>query len=171
MAKQASPSLPQDIFEAIVESLSSSEAPFVSHLSDNLTLGWLDEGDDRLGVTRFEDNHNEMYRKRKLKLPPGDIAILLNPILLEDESLYRHTIAHELLHAAGLLEHNQKHEELVEAIAPSPTMEESILLQKLRDKVLGKLSRKEWVCQNCGFTYARKTVRKPTRCPKCARKL
>ena len=171
MANSQPPMLPQDIVDTILDSLSPDEAPFVKHLSENLTLDWLDDDDDRLGVTRFDGDHNEMFRKRRLKLPPGKIEILLNPILLEDEILYRHTVAHELLHAAGLLEHDQEHEALVDSIAPSPSIEESPLLQKLRDKVLGEMSRKEWICQNCGFTYARTTVRKPLRCPKCARKL
>ena len=175
----APPSMPEGLLEQVVSALDESDggddaplaAPFAKHLSDSLSLAWLEVGDDRLGVTKFEGGHNEMFRLRRLGLPPGEIEILLNPVLVEDKALFRHTLAHEILHAAGLLEHDEAHERMVDSIAPSPSIEDSPLLQKLRSQVLDEMSRKEWLCQNCGFTYARKTVRKPLRCPKCARKL
>jgi hypothetical protein len=175
----APPDIPEGLLEQVVSALGGCDggdgaplaAPFAKHLSDCLSLAWLEVGDDRLGVTKFEGGHNEMFRLRRLGLPPGEIEILLNPVLVEDKALFRHTLAHEILHAAGLLEHDDAHERMVDLIAPSPSIEDSPLLQKLRSQVLDEMSRKEWLCQNCGFTYARETVRKPLRCPKCARKL
>ena len=175
----APPDMPEGLLEQVVSALGECDggddaplaAPFAKHLSDSLSLAWLEVGDDRLGVTKFEGGHNEMFRLRRLGLPPGEIEILLNPVLVEDKALYRHTLAHEILHAAGLLEHDDAHERMVDSIAPSPSIEDSPLLQKLRSQALDEMSRKEWLCQNCVFTYARKSVRKPLRCPKCARKL
>ena len=167
----AAPIIPTGLLEQVVDALDSTDAPFLRFLQKSVHLEWLESEDNRLGVTRFDGDHNEMYRKRRLKLPPGEITILLNPVLLEDEALFRHTLVHELIHAAGLLEHDDEHELLVDSIAPSPALGDSPLLQKLQSAVLGELSRKEWICQNCGFTYARTSVRKPLRCPKCARKL
>ena len=134
-------------------------------------MDWLEEDDDRLGVTRFEGDHNDVFRKKRLKLPPGEITILLHPMLREDPVLMRHTMVHELLHATGLAKHDDEHHELVDSIAPAPTLKDSPLLQRLRTQVLGERESTDWLCDHCGFQWDRKTVRKPHRCPKCARSL
>ena len=106
-----------------------------------------------------------------MRLDPGDVTIGLHPALLEDEVLYKHTFVHEFLHAAGLTLHTSQHDELTNKVAPMPKMSESPLLQRLRNSVLGDLKVKSWTCDHCGYSWDRTTVRKPTRCHKCARPL
>ena len=165
------PAFPDSEVRHLEENLVDDDAVFLRFLRGSLKMEWLDEDDDRLGVTRFEGNHNDVFRKKRLKLPPGEITILLHPMLSEDDSLYKHTLVHELLHAAGLAKHDDNHHELVEKIAPAPSLANSPLLQKLRENVLGKRELVEWLCDACGFQWNRKTLRKPHRCPKCASNL
>jgi predicted Zn-ribbon and HTH transcriptional regulator len=122
-------------------------------------------------MTRFEEGAAELVRRRRLRLDPGPITIGLHPGLKAEPALMRHTLAHELLHAIGLLEHNEEHEHWVEKIAPLPKINDSPLLQEIQQRYLGRSSQKEWVCGHCTFTWPRKTLRKPTRCPKCAKVL
>ena len=156
-----------ELVECVVSKL--PDAPFSKFLKESLSFDWLQEGDDRLGITRFEQGHNELVRCRRLKLNPGKIVILLNPVLNEDKRLMKHTIVHELLHAIGLIEHDEEHEELVKEIAPAPSLKESELLQRLQKESLARLQRKEWHCKYCDHRWQRKTVSKVTRCPNCAR--
>ena len=130
---------------------------------------WIDENDSRLGMTRFEYNANELFRRRKLKLSCGPVTIGLNPLLGRDNVLYKHTLAHELLHAAGLLDHGEIHANLVAEIAPSPKLSDSLVLQEMRERVLEKLPERQWICGDCGYTWERKRVSMPSRCPKCAK--
>lgn len=165
------PAFPEEDLTYLENNLKSEGAVFLRFLRESLSMDWLPEDDDRLGVTRFEGDYNEIFRKKRLKLPPGKITILLHPMLKEDLVLMRHTLVHELLHAAGLAKHDDEHDGLVESLAPAPSLNDSPLLQKLRQQVLGKRELTDWLCDNCGFKWERKTVRKPHRCPKCARKL
>ena len=160
---------------AIVESLAAlsgvTDAVFMPWIEDRISLIWLESVDDRLGMTRFEEGSAELNRRRRLRIDPGEVTIGLHPALLEDEALYRHTFVHEFIHAAGLTLHSPLHDELTNQVAPMPKISESKLLQKLRDSVLGELKVKSWTCKHCGYTWDRKTVRKPSRCHKCARPL
>tara|TARA_B100000614_G_scaffold69680_1_gene61895 strand:- start:388 stop:993 length:606 start_codon:yes stop_codon:yes gene_type:complete len=160
---------------AIVDSLAVlsgvTDAVFMPWIEDRIQIIWLEPTDDRLGMTRFEEGSTELNRRRRLRLDPGKVTIGLHPALVEDDALYRHTFVHEFLHAAGLTLHTPLHDELTNKIAPSPKMSESPLLQKLRDSVLGDLKVKSWSCKHCDYTWERTTVRKPTRCHKCARPL
>ena len=160
---------------AIVDSLAAlsgvTDAVFMPWIEDRISLIWLESVDDRLGMTRFEEGSAELNRRRRLRIDPGEVTIGLHPALLEDEALYRHTFVHEFIHAAGLTLHSPLHDELTNQVAPMPKISESKLLQKLRDSVLGELKVKSWTCKHCGYTWDRKTVRKPSRCHKCARPL
>jgi len=144
--------------------------PFLRFLKDDLKLTWLEINDDRLGVTLFEYDHNTIFRRIKKRIPPGNIVIGLHPVLLEDKKLYEHTLVHELLHAAGLPDHTERHSQISSEIAPPPKMASSPLLQRLRAELLSASDTKTWTCANCGNVWARKTIRKPLRCPKCAKK-
>ena len=160
---------------AIVDSLAAlsgvTDAVFMPWIEDRISLIWLESVDDRLGMTRFEEGSAELNRRRRLRLDPGEVTIGLHPALLEDEALYRHTFVHEFIHAAGLTLHSPLHDELTNQVAPMPKISESKLLQKLRASLLGELKVKSWTCRHCGYTWDRKTVRKPSRCHKCARPL
>jgi hypothetical protein len=147
------------------------EAVFTRWLTKNVSLTWLEEDDERLGMTRFEEGPHELVRRRRLALAPGKITIGLHPQLTRDEVLLKHTLAHELLHASGLLEHSQEHEQWLKKIAPGPQIEDSPLLQEIREQYLLDTKKKEWICSQCGFKWARKTVSRPLRCPKCAKRL
>ena len=165
-----SPEVPEDVVDAVLAALSGHvEAVFLPWIADRFIVEWLDVDDDRLGMTRFEAGSNELVRRRRLRLDPGSVTIGLHPALLEDEALYRHTFAHELFHAAGLMLHTELHDRLTNEVAPSPAMKDSPLLQKMRAAVLDTLKVQEWTCKQCGFSWKRTTVRKPTRCLKCAR--
>ena len=166
------PSVPEDVVDDVLAALSGHvEAVFLPWIADRFAVEWLDVDDDRLGMTRFEAGSNELIRRRTLRLDPGSVTIGLHPALLEDEALYRHTFAHELFHAAGLTLHSELHDRLTNQVAPSPAMKDSPLLQRMRSAVLDTLKVQEWACKQCGFSWKRTTVRKPTRCLKCARPL
>tara|TARA_B100001996_G_scaffold327586_1_gene274491 strand:+ start:745 stop:1290 length:546 start_codon:yes stop_codon:yes gene_type:complete len=163
------PNMPDGILEEVKSLLEEEEAPFLNHLDKEVNLIWTEKGESRLGFTRFECNHNELFRRRRLKLSPGPIVIALNPILNRDKALYLHTLVHELLHAAGLTDHDGKHSKLVSKIAPAPKLKDSIILRELRQQVLEKLPERQWICGECGHTWDRRRVSTPTRCPKCAK--
>ena len=166
----APPEIPEDVVDAVLNALSGHvEAVFLPWIADRFSVAWLDVNDDRLGMTRFEEGSNELIRRRTLRLDPGAVTIGLHPALLEDETLYRHTFAHELFHAAGLMLHSELHDRLTNEVAPSPAMKDSPLLQKMRSAVLDTLKVQEWTCKVCGYSWKRTTVRRPTRCLKCAR--
>ena len=168
----SSPIVPEDLVDAVISSLSGHvDAVFVPWIADRYTLEWLSVDDDRLGMTRFEEGSSELLRRRKLRIDPGQVTIGLHPALLEDEALYRHTFAHELFHAAGLTLHSDAHEKLTQQVAPAPAMKDSVLLQKMRTSVLEGLKVQSWSCKRCGYTWKRTTVRRPSRCLKCARPL
>jgi predicted Zn-ribbon and HTH transcriptional regulator len=166
------PTVPEDLVDAVISSLSGHvDAVFVPWIADRYTLEWLSVDDDRLGMTRFEEGSSELLRRRKLRIDPGQVTIGLHPALLEDDALYRHTFAHELFHAAGLTLHSDAHEKLTQQVAPAPAMKDSALLQKMRTSVLEGLKVQSWSCKRCGYTWKRTTVRRPSRCLKCARPL
>ncbi len=162
------PKIPDGLVEKLVNELEGRDAPFAKHFERDLGLVWLPEEESRLGFTRFECDHHEIYRRRRLGTRPGPITIALNPILADDEALYRHTLAHELLHAAGLLDHDGAHSEVVRKVAPAPKLRDSPVLRRLREKVLEGLPEEQWICGKCGHTWERKRVTRPIRCPKCA---
>ncbi len=163
------PSLPDELLNQLKKILTNDNAPFLRHLGKHLTLEWMDPSDRRFGVTRFEYNHHELFRRRRLRGAPGPITIALHPSLHGDEKLYRHTLVHELLHAAGLIEHDGNHAAIVSEIAPAPKLSESPTLQRMREEVLSSLPEKSWVCGECGHAWQRRRVSLPKRCPKCAK--
>lgn len=163
------PDFPKELIKVLKKKLDKKEAPFLKFLEKKLTMIWIDENDSRLGMTRFEYNSNELFRRRKLRLSCGPVTVGLNPMLIRDSELYRHTLAHELLHASGLLDHGEIHANLVAEIAPPPKLSDSLVLQEMRERVLEKLPERQWICGDCGYTWERKRVSMPTRCPKCAR--
>ncbi len=163
------PEMPEGMIESIKLSLKNEKAPFLNYLESQVKLKWTDKEESRLGYTKFEIEHNEIFRRKRLKVSPGVIIIALNPILHQDPMLYKHTLAHELLHAAGLIEHNENHKKLVDIIAPAPKLNDSAVLRELRQQILDKLPERQWICGDCGHTWERRRVSPPLRCPKCAR--
>ncbi|MBT4346220.1 MAG: hypothetical protein HOD67_01500 [Euryarchaeota archaeon] len=164
------PQIPLEILDQLEQQLSRVDAPFLRFLKKNLSTIWLEESDSRLGMTRFECNHHELFRRRRLKVSPGPVTIGLNPILANDDALFCHTLVHELLHAVGLLDHGTTHADLVKKIAPAPKLADSPVLQKMRSAVLENLPERQWICSKCGFSWERRRVSLPSRCPKCASK-
>ena len=162
------PQIPEGLVDSIIQILDASEAPFKYHLA-RVRVEWINSSADVLGNTAFEMSHHELEARKRQKLPPGNVTIGLHPILDEDEGLYTHTLAHELLHAAGLTSHDQRHAELVNQIAPAPKLSESPVLQEIRNQALAQQEIQDWTCSHCGFEWNRETVRAPSRCPKCAR--
>lgn len=162
------PRRPDGLIAELIAQLTDEEAPFKAHL-DAVILEWLPPDSDRLGNTHFDMSRTELEVRRKHRMPPGQVTIGLHPRLAEDEALYTHTLAHELLHAAGLTDHDPRHASLVNLIAPAPTLAESEVLRSLRDQALASQEQQDWTCDHCGFIWVRKTVRAPSRCPKCAR--
>jgi len=163
------PEIPEGLLGQLRENLDDDDAPFLRHLGNHLTLEWLPGEESRLGMTRFEHDPNELFRRRRLGVAPGPVTIGLNPILIEDEQMLLNTLVHELLHAAGLLEHGGNHQELVNRIAPPPKLSESPLLRRMRQEVLDSMPERQWICGNCGHSWERVRVTAPIRCPKCAR--
>ena len=165
------PAFPDDLLTLLVSRLSEDEAPFLAHLESCLGLEWLDLDSDVLGNTHFEMTHNDLDRRRRFRMPPGPVTIGLHPRLTEDVALQRHTLLHELLHAAGLTDHDARHREVLTELAPPPKLSESPVLQNLRAEVLSREPKKEWRCVECGHVWERKTVRRPESCPICERPL
>ncbi len=163
------PEVPSGMINSIKNTLKDTKAPFIDFLESQVKLIWAEKEETRLGFTRFEYDHNEIFRRKRLKMSPGPIIIALNPILSLDELLFNHTLAHELLHAAGLTDHTDKHREMVNKIAPAPKLKDSAVLRELRQQVLDKLPERQWICGECGHTWDRRRVSVPKRCPKCAR--
>ena len=162
------PIIPERILELISEKVSVKDAPFLPHLA-RVRVEWLESEADRLGNTCFEMPPHEVEIRKRQRMPPGPVTIGLHPILAEDEKLFTHTLVHELLHAAGMTEHDERHAALVQQIAPSPKLSESPLLQDIRNQALGQQEIKDWTCGHCSFVWNRTTVKTPSRCPKCAR--
>ncbi len=166
------PHVPIGLMDEALQILSGvTAATFRPWIRDRISVIWLENESKRLGMTRFEEGPNELARRRRLRLDPGEVTIGLHPALLEDEALYNHTFVHELLHAAGLTVHSAQHDELTQTVAPAPSMKDSPLLQRIRDDVLGESKVQHWKCSFCGYEWKRTTVRRPTRCYKCARPL
>ncbi len=163
------PTIPTGMIDVITGLLNQQEAPFLRHLASSVALEWLPADSDCLGNTRFEMATHEVEIRKRTRMPPGEITISLHPVLIEDQALYAHTLAHELLHAAGLTDHSSRHTELVTEIAPAPTLADSPLLTRIREEALSQQEVKDWNCTHCGFVWSRDTVRAPARCPKCAR--
>ncbi len=161
--------MPEGLLDELKQVLGEDDAPFLRHLGKHLTIEWLPTEESRLGMTRFEYDPNELFRRRRLGVSPGAVTIGLNLVLAGDEMLFRHTLVHELLHAAGMVEHGDNHAQLVKQIAPAPRLAESPVLRRLRQEVLDSLPERQWICGNCGHTWERVRVSAPTRCPKCAR--
>ena len=98
---------------------------FTKWLSKRVSIIWLDSEDGRLGMTRFEEGNAELVRRRRLKLDPGEITIGLHPRLVDEPDLLRHTLAHELIHASGVLNHSKELHDAVENIAPGVSISKS----------------------------------------------
>ncbi len=161
-----------DVEEVLTELLPQVPVNIFSRwLSERVSIVWLEADDDRLGMTRFEEGPAELVRSRRLKLDPGPITIGLHPRLLDEPELLRHTLAHELVHASGVLEHSKELHDAVDEIAPGVSISDSPLLQEKRDEFLSSARVQNWSCKHCGFEWERSTVRKPSRCFKCARPL
>lgn len=159
----------QPWLDRIKEVVDPSETPFLTGLSRWLEVKWSNSKSEFLGVTRFELNPNELMRRRRMGAPSGPVLIELNPILVEDQALLNHTFVHELLHAVGFTEHDVRHSELTERLAPAPSLSNSPVLQRLRSAVIVGQDVQAWICGNCGDKWKRSTVSRPKRCPNCAR--
>ena len=64
------PDLPEGIMEELSSRLTRDDAPFLRHLPKQLSLQWADASDNRLGYTRFEFDHHELFRRRRLRGSP-----------------------------------------------------------------------------------------------------
>ena len=63
------PKMPEGLLDRLVEELEDRDAPFSKYLERDMKLVWLPAEDNRLGFTRFECDHNEIYRRRRLGIP------------------------------------------------------------------------------------------------------
>ncbi len=163
-----SPDYPTELISTIRSRLTKEEAPFLANFERELEIVWLEEDSSRLGNTLFEMDHHELFRRRRLRAPPGKITIGLHPMLAGDPVLLKHTLVHELLHACGLLEHSEKHRTLADELAPPPSLSESPMLQRLRKQAIEASGEVCWKCSRCGYEWERRTMRRPLRCQKCA---
>ena len=59
------PEIPEGLLATLIQELEGEDAPFVKHLDKELGLKWMDEDESRLGFTRFELDHHELYRRRR----------------------------------------------------------------------------------------------------------
>ena len=84
--------VPPQLWLSLVDKLDPEVAPFLPYLHKNLTLTYEDPGQGRLGLTRFEIDLNELERRRRFKMGPGKITILLHPDLNDDTALRNHKI-------------------------------------------------------------------------------
>ena len=76
------PSMPDGLIEEIKSLLKEKKCPFLNHLNKEVKLIY-GKGRDATGVTRFECDHNELFRRRRLRLSPGPITMHLIQFLTE----------------------------------------------------------------------------------------
>ncbi|DAC42455.1 MAG TPA: hypothetical protein HA315_05335, partial [Candidatus Thalassarchaeaceae archaeon] len=57
------PEIPKKLLEDIRSALVGRDAPFLRFIDNDLDIKWLEEQDSRLGITRFECDHHEIYRR------------------------------------------------------------------------------------------------------------
>jgi hypothetical protein len=77
------PNLPLELVKSALQILSGvTDAVFRPWISDRITLIWLENESHRLGMTRFEEGPNELARRRRLRIDPGEVTIGLHPALL-----------------------------------------------------------------------------------------
>ncbi|MAK78303.1 MAG: hypothetical protein CL992_03425 [Euryarchaeota archaeon] len=161
------PTLEQGLLDEVLTALTEEEveAPFKSFLTRCVELTWLSPEEGDLGRTSFGLSQAEMVRRRRHRLDPGTVRIELHPVLLEDEVLYRRTLAHELFHAAGITDHGDAHDRLTDSIQRSPRLSESRLLQILKQEaeINSELHHAQRTCPSCGQKQA---VARP-RCQSC----
>ena len=161
------PALEQGLLDEVLAALTEEdvEAPFKSFLSRCVKLTWLSPQEGDLGRTSFDLSQAEMVRRRRHRLEPGTVRIELHPVLLEDEALYRRTLAHELIHAAGITDHGDVHDRLTDNVQRSPRLSESELLRVLKEETQmdPEVPRAQRTCQSCGEVQ---TVARP-RCQSC----
>ncbi len=69
---EKNPEIPSEL-KFKIEKLAGEEIPNLSILFENIELVWLLSSDNRLGVTTFSGDYNEIFRKKRLNLPLGDI--------------------------------------------------------------------------------------------------
>tara|TARA_B100001996_G_scaffold196851_1_gene150797 strand:+ start:812 stop:1384 length:573 start_codon:yes stop_codon:yes gene_type:complete len=161
------PIISDELKDKIVTS-TKDEFPKISTLIEKLELSWLSSHDNRLGVTTFSGDYNEIYRKKRLNLPLGVIKIKLHPVLIDDRKLFNHTLVHEILHASGMFDHSEIHDELTNKIAPAPSLSESIVLRYLQAIMISTTNVLSWECSSCNHIWTRNTFLKPKFCPKCS---
>ena len=77
------PSMPDGLIEEIKSLLKEKNAPFLNHLNKEVKLIWTEKGETRLGFTRFECDHNELFRRRRLRLSPVQLQSHLIQFLTE----------------------------------------------------------------------------------------
>ena len=78
--------VPPQLWRSLVEELDPQIAPFLPYLHKNLTLTYEDlQG--RLGLTRFGKRPERVECRRRFKMGPGAITILLHPDLNGDVAL------------------------------------------------------------------------------------
>ena len=56
----SAPQIPDGLMEELSEELEGEDAPFADSMERDMELKWLEEGESRVGVTRFECDHNEI---------------------------------------------------------------------------------------------------------------
>ena len=59
-SEQGGPELPDGLIESLRNELDGQDAPFLKHIERELNLEWLPEEENRLGLTRFQCDHNEI---------------------------------------------------------------------------------------------------------------
>ena len=87
---------------------------------------------------------------------------------MDDPALLAHTFVHELLHAVGLTDHNNRHASLTEEIAPAPSLAESPVLMRLRSEVLDGQDIQSGYAPIVEL-HGSVLLSRPKRCPRCAR--
>ena len=65
----------------------------------------------------------------------------------------RHTLAHELVHASGVLNHSKELHDAVDDIAPGVSISDSPMLQEKREEYLDSVKVKSWSCKHCGYEW------------------
>jgi len=160
------PVWPDGLKEAIVGEIRAAEAPFAAWIPHRLHLEWMDPSEGDLGRTRFSATPSDLILARRQRLDPGLIHIRLHPILSLDPILYKHTLVHEVIHAAGWMDHGKDHHTMVSRLAPAPTIDQSPILKQLRDELVDVKA--DLKCASCGHLWNPRKLGAIVRCPTCA---
>ena len=99
---EEAPEIPEGLLDELRESLDEDSAPLASTFGQTSEARVVTLEESRLGMTGFEHDPNELFRRRRLRVAPGPVTIRTQSYHNETRKCYSTRSCAEPLHAAGL---------------------------------------------------------------------